>query len=161
MTSKIRIKMGPLEVDYEGSEEFLKQELPQLLSSLSTLYRDAGVQSSNRQENGAPAAPSDGDGAAIEGTTGTISAKLGVKSGPDLLLAACAHLTFVQKQDALKRLDILEAAKTATSYYTESVRKNLTAYLDNLVKAGKLIERSKDVYVLQAEARKALEGQLA
>jgi hypothetical protein len=35
MTSKIRIKLGAIEVEYEGSEQFLKEELPQLLTAVS------------------------------------------------------------------------------------------------------------------------------
>ena len=38
MTSKIRIKLGAIEVEYEGSEQFLKEELPQLLTAVSELY---------------------------------------------------------------------------------------------------------------------------
>ena len=32
--SKIKIKMGPLEVEFEGSEAFLKAELPDLLAAV-------------------------------------------------------------------------------------------------------------------------------
>lgn len=45
MTSKIRIKMGPIEVEYEGSENFLKEELPELLGTVSNLYKESGLQS--------------------------------------------------------------------------------------------------------------------
>ena len=38
MTSRIRIKMGTIEVDYEGSEEFLKNDLLGLLESIVTIY---------------------------------------------------------------------------------------------------------------------------
>jgi hypothetical protein len=42
MTSKIKIKMGAIEIDYEGSEEFLKEELPSLLKTVSDLYKSSG-----------------------------------------------------------------------------------------------------------------------
>lgn len=38
-TSKIRIKLGAIEVEYEGSESFLKEELLALLSAVSDLYQ--------------------------------------------------------------------------------------------------------------------------
>ena len=42
-TAKMRIKMGPIEIEYEGSEDFLKQELTDLLSAVSKLYQDSGL----------------------------------------------------------------------------------------------------------------------
>jgi hypothetical protein len=160
MASKIRIKMGPLEVDYEGSEEFLKQELPDLLSSLSTLYKESGVSHEGMPGNNGRDT-SDGGGSGIEGTTATLAAKLNVKTGPELIVAACAHLTFVKGSEAFMRTQIYDECKSATAYFSENIRKNFSSYLKNLVKAGKLIERSKDTYALQADARKALETQLA
>ena len=43
MTSKIRIKLGPIEVEYEGTESFLKEELPQLLEAVANLYKQSGI----------------------------------------------------------------------------------------------------------------------
>lgn len=42
MTSKIRIKLGPVEVEYEGNEAFLKDELPDLLSAVARLHKESG-----------------------------------------------------------------------------------------------------------------------
>ena len=39
--SKIKIKMGLLEVEFEGSEAFLKAELPDLLAAVETLRPEA------------------------------------------------------------------------------------------------------------------------
>ena len=39
----MRIKMGPIEIDYEGSEDFLKQELPAILTAVSTLHKESGL----------------------------------------------------------------------------------------------------------------------
>ena len=40
MVSKIRMRTGRIEIDFEGSEEFLKKELPKLISSVSRLPKD-------------------------------------------------------------------------------------------------------------------------
>ena len=160
MSSKIRIKMGPLEVDYDGSEEFLKEELPNLLSSLSTLYKERGVKNEG-SNGGEERSPGDVERNSIEGTTATVASKLNVKTGPELILAACAHLTFVKGSDTFTRTQIYDECKSATAYFSESTRKNFSAYLKNLVKAGKLIERARDTYALPADERKALETQLA
>jgi hypothetical protein len=41
MSSKLRIRIGEIEIDFEGTEEFIKQELPELLKTATTLFRDA------------------------------------------------------------------------------------------------------------------------
>src|SRR5690348_16260150 len=85
MSSKIKIKVGPVEVEYEGSEEFLKNELAELLSSISKLYRESGASSQ-------PPTPPAGNGIGSIGTTGAIAVKLQASSGSDLALAAAARL---------------------------------------------------------------------
>ena len=37
MTTKVRIKVGSIEVDYEGSEDFLSLKLPKLISDVTLL----------------------------------------------------------------------------------------------------------------------------
>ena len=39
--------MGAVEVDYEGTEEFLKAELPALLAAVSDLYKQSGMAKPN------------------------------------------------------------------------------------------------------------------
>ena len=47
MESKIRVKMGEVEVEYEGAQEFLKTELPSILDAVFKLY-EAGAPLSQR-----------------------------------------------------------------------------------------------------------------
>ena len=49
MTSKIRIKMGFIEVEFEGSEQFLKEELPDLLTGVSQLHSKSSLASEDDQ----------------------------------------------------------------------------------------------------------------
>ena len=41
MTIKIRIKIGGVEVDYEGAEGFLDKKLPKLIGDVSALSKEA------------------------------------------------------------------------------------------------------------------------
>ena len=41
MNTKLRIKMGAVEVEYEGSDDFLKKELPGLLKAVLALHAKA------------------------------------------------------------------------------------------------------------------------
>lgn len=156
MTSKIRIKLGPIEVEYEGSESFLKEELPDLLAAVAKLHKESAAPA--EALHAPPKPPSAG---AVQGTTATIAAKLGVKSGPDLILAACARMTFVSGQASFTRKQITDEIKGATGYYKKTYLNNLTTYLQQLVKDQKLVESSTDTFALSVPTRTQVETQLA
>lgn len=114
MSSKLRIRIGEVEIDYDGTEEFLKQELPQLLKTAMELHKASGT----APGLGAKKPGSSGSGGDFPSlTTGSIAAKIGAKSGSDLLLAAAGHLTLVKKIEPFSRQQLLNEMKTATAYY--------------------------------------------
>ena len=161
--TKIRIKLGDLEVEAEGEEQFIKEELLGIVSAAAKLHgaspnlRGAGNGLPDRHNS----AGRSGDPQSLKLTTSSIAAKLGAKSGSDLVLAASAQLAFVQNKTSFSRKDILAEAKTASAYYNENVAKNLSSYLNSLVKAHKLNEVSVDVYALHATAVTDLESKVA
>lgn len=159
MTSKIKIKMGAIEIEYEGSENFLKEELPALLNAVSDLYKSSAPiieKSSPVSETIALSAKNK-----IEGTTATLAAKLGGSTGPDLIMSAAAQLTFVQNKNKFSRKDIVAEIKSATAYYKVSYFNNLTPLLNGLVKVGKLMEPSSGNYSLSAQSLKDIGAKLA
>lgn len=160
MTSKVRIKLGPIEIDYEGSEEFLKEELMNLVNSVSQLYKQSGLASPGGSGSAGGSRGSDGL-KTIQGTSTTIASTLGVKSGPDLVLAACARLTFVSNKETFSRKEILDEMKTASGYYKTSYRANLSQYLNSLVSDKKLLETSTDNYSLDSTTKSSLGERLA
>jgi len=148
MTSRIRIKIGEIEVEYEGPESFLKEELPNLLTTVSKLYEDNGHTVASAPEGkpapGMVAKPK----AKFSGTTKTIAGRLGCKSGPDLAIAAAARLTLVKQEDSFSRAALHTEMKGATSYYKKSYGNNLTKNLDSLVKSGRLVEPATGKFAL-------------
>ena len=96
----------------------------------------------------------------IEATTGSIAAKLSVKSGPELILAAAARLTIVACTAKFSRQKLAEEMKTAAAYYKATYMGNLTASLNGLVKDGKLNEPSLGNYALSADTLKNLEQRI-
>lgn len=167
-TSKIKIKLGAIEVEYEGSETFLKEELPQLLSAVSDLYAKSRAAlepppSSQDTLSNPPIGSNTNTGnkPKLEATTGSIAAKLGCKSGPELVMAAAARLTFALQVSTFARQKIIDEMKTASAYYKATYLNNLTSYLNNLVKDGKLNEPSQGNYALTATSLKDLEQRLA
>lgn len=159
MESKIKIKMGPIEIEYEGSEAFLKEELPALLTAVSDLYKESGVTEPVEPAPAAAAAVS--STGTIQATTGSIAAKLGAKSGTDLILAAAARLTLSLGLGSFSRSQITEEMKSASSYHKKTYVNNLTKYLNQLVKDGKLLETAKDTYALSASEKSSMEARIA
>ena len=52
MTTKIRIKVGNIEVDYEGSEDYLESKLYNLLSDVSTLAKQVPSENDGSDSKG-------------------------------------------------------------------------------------------------------------
>lgn len=157
LSSKLRIRIGDVEIDFEGTEEFLKQELPELLKTAMELHKAAGSPS----KSGSVAATSDGKSKSQVPslTTGSIAAKTKANSGPDLLLAAAAHLTFVAKKETFSRQELLTEMQTASAYYKKSYSGNLSKYLKGAV-GDKLSETAMNSFALTASARTEMETKL-
>lgn len=162
MTTKIRIKMGDVEVEYEGSEDFLRDELKELLSGVVELHREKGVRVVPPSDSGtgtdASGTPGGGE---FTGTTNTVAAKLSVKSGTDLIIAAITQRTLVGGSDKTTRTELLKEMQTASSYYKQTYSNNLSKYLKNLVSSDKLREVSKGTFSLSADELKRVRGILA
>ncbi|AZQ83375.1 hypothetical protein EKO29_04495 [Colwellia sp. Arc7-635] len=166
MESKIKIKMGPIEIEYEGSEGFLKEELPALLSAVSDLYKASGVienppiqEQTSQVKPVVPVSVENGD--TFQGTTGSLAAILGVKSGLDLIMAAAGRLTLSLGQSTFTRSQISTEMKSASAYHKKTYMNNLTKYLNQLVKSQKLLETAKDTYALSASEKSNMESRIA
>ncbi len=159
MAFKFRVKLGPVEVEYEGDKEFEKEKLLELISEIIHIYESSG-----KKIAGSPGAPHEGSGKdagkgqGIQLTTGDIASKLGLGKGKNLLLAACAHLEFFEGKQSSTREEILAQAKTAKSFYRASVRNNFSAYLQRL--GDKLNEIAADTYAINEITRNELKEKL-
>ena len=160
--NEIRIKIGPIEVEYKGREEFLKSELEGLLLTVLNIYNEARIPFEIEGSITSPESTNEEKAKSnFTYTTGTIAGKMEVNSGPDLIIAACANLTLVKEKDSFGRKEIIEEMRTATHYYRQSYIGNLSKSLGNLVRLGRISEISKDRYALTAQTRKEMEQILA
>jgi hypothetical protein len=150
MSAKIRIKMGEIEVDYEGPEEFLKDELPTLMKTVSELYH-AKAQQDERQ----PVPLED-----TSASTSTIANKLAAKSGPDLAIAAALFLT-KNEGDRFTRAALLKEMRSASAYYKATYNNNLTETLRALVKNGRMNELGGNSYSLSSAELQTLRTRVA
>ncbi len=158
MSSKLRLRIGEVEIEYEGAEEFLKQELPALLKTAMELHKAAGptrttnndANKQNKQKTALPAL-----------TTTSIAAKLSASEGSELLLAAAARLTIIANKETFSRQELLTEMQSASGYYKKSYSKNLSKYINTVLADQKLTETAKNVFALSAKARSDLESKLA
>ena len=158
--AKIKIKVGPIELEYEGSPEFLKDGLQGLIGTMSSLAEKLPEQA---------ATLSVADGSTVAATpsthmslsTSSIAARRGAKTGPELILCAMARIEISIGKASSSRSDILNEIKSATAYYNASMGSNLSASLTSLVKARKINEISKDTYALIAAERSSFEALIA
>jgi len=160
MECRIKIQMGKVEIDYEGSEVFLKNELPDLIRTISEIHQAINVEGMEGDALGDKTSQQNGGGGVIQLSTNSIATKLGVKTGPELAVAAAAHITFVKQTAVFSRRNLLDEMKTATSFYKAVYRKNLSQTLKGLLKTT-FNEPSTGNYALTATAKKELGAKLA
>jgi hypothetical protein len=159
MTSKLHIRVGSLEVDFEGTEEFLRDELSGIIATIAGTTKvaapavDVPVDIVTTSEAGSPIR----NGL----TTGSIAAKLQVTSGPELIVAAAGRLALFEGKDTYTRQQILHEMKTAGGYYKMTYRNNLSASLQRLVGDRKLVETAANTFALAPATKAELSSKLA
>lgn len=158
MSIKIRIKVGHVEVEFEGSEEFFSKELPALLKNVSSVAATTpATEPGDDPDKKRPAPP----GTHLQLATNAIAIKLAVKNGSGLLVAAAAHLALVKGLQTFTRQQILKEMRTASSYYKKNYGANFTKYLKTVTEAGTLNESAANCYALSANGRTELEKKIA
>ena len=150
---KFRTRIGQLEVDFEGTEEFLKAEVPSLVSQIIALSEALPV----HVTDGKPSATTGGAPVSrkFDFTTNTIASLAEAKTGPDLAMAAAAHLALTKGQDKFARKEILEEMQSATTFYNQGYSGNLTKILNGLTKGKRLNLVGNQTYALTKAERDA------
>ena len=159
MDAKVRIKMGTLEIDYEGSEAFLKEELPNVVKAFLEL-RTVAKEAFNTAENLDFSSGDKERSYPAKISTSTAAAKLQAKSGSDLALAAAAALVIGERKDSFSRAELLKAMQSAKAYYKASFGSNLSNYIMTLIKSQDLLDQGSERYGLQDKKRQELEKSL-
>ena len=160
-TIKLKLKTANVEIEYEGSESFLRSELLTLVAKVADVNLTVSPigASSPHEDNPHPNATPDNT-PTINLSVMSIASKLKVTNGPELALAACAHLTFVNKRDTFSRKEILKSMQAAASLYKQSYGSNLSQMLDRLIRGNKILQQNSDVYALHYQVRSDMEAKL-
>jgi hypothetical protein len=94
-------------------------------------------------------------------STDTIATIVGASSGPDLVIAAAAHLHFAEGKSTFTRRELTSEMRSAPSHYKATFLNNLSSYLAGLTRADRLRLSGTDIYALSNRERQNLEAKLA
>jgi hypothetical protein len=94
-------------------------------------------------------------------STDTIATLIGATSGPELIIAAAAHLLFGQGKATFTRRELTAQMRASPSRFKHTFINNLSAYLAGLTKADRLRMSGPDTYALSNRERQALQAKLA
>lgn len=162
--SKIRIKIGTMELEYEGDSDFLDGGIEKLLETMGSLASKVPTESIQAPERVivAPTDHTSDTGASpLSFTTSTLAAYTDAKSAPELALCAMFYLEKVKRQNANTRADILAEMKTATAYYKSTMSSNNSSNLKSLAKSKRINEVSSGKYALSRTEFNRFDGTIA
>lgn len=146
---KLRIKLGQLELDYDGPQEFVESGMMELIQQLSEVNIQDVAANTQPLDTGAPttAVQASHSGGGKLSTT-DFAVKLGVKSGSDLVMAAAAYFHHTKGLEEFRRSDLLSEMKLSKAFYRASYGSNLSKSLETLTKSGRLQNPKADTYTL-------------
>jgi hypothetical protein len=158
---KLTLKTAQVEIEYEGSENFLRSDLLGLITEVAEIHKMNPPIGTAHQLIKTPAQEMNAkDHIPLKLSLANIATNLNVGTGPDLVLAACAYLTFTENKSTFKRKEILTAMKTANSFYKKTYSGNLSKYISSLLGEKKILEQINGVYALSDQAKTEMELKL-
>lgn len=154
---KINIKVGALEINYEGPQAFAESGLLELFEQVSSHKAQHLVE----VQSEAATVPTEVHGGNSESkySTTDFAVRIGAKSGTDLAMAAAYYLSLTLSMETFRRSDLLGAMRGAKQFYKTSYGGNLSKSLETLTKSGKLLNPGAETYSLayqEAESAKKL-----
>lgn len=160
MTSRVRIKAGPVEFEYEAETELAVSDIKDLFSHIETLFKVPVLAEGGHVHASPENFKANVNGPAQKLHINSIATKLGAKTGADVALAAAAALQIFDQKETFTRGELLEMMKKGTLHYKENMSSNLTAIIKSML-GPKLNQISDGVYSLTSDAYQDLAGKLA
>jgi len=155
LASKLRIKIGNVEFEYEGDAEFSHESIKDLFTHMEDLSNSAADTSAQPPADSLPSQNSESKSPSIH--TASIAARLTAKSATDLALASAAHLQIVLGRDVFNRQELLDDMKTAPAFFKASMNNNHSKTIATLVGNQSFNQVSGTTYSLTVAKRSELE----
>lgn len=165
MPTKLKIKMGHIEFEYEGDANYDNEAVKDLFSHLESL---AGAAPPGTFDALPPLSESEDIQQGREGASdianlsvATVAARLGGSSGREVALAAAAQLQICQGKTKFSRRELLAAMKEAHGHYNKSMSGNLTSILQSLIQGKQLLSMADNQMCLSASELDRMRSVLA
>jgi hypothetical protein len=167
MPTKLKIKMGHIEFEYEGEAPYDTESVKDLFTHLETLMSAAPPGTFDAPPPSPP--PSNG---AIEADAlassdlgswapNTIAARLSTKTGTDVAIAAAAYLQICTGKNMFSRDELRTNMQAQTGYYNAGMSGNLTKILKALIASKRINSLANDQMSLSAGEMASLKAKLA
>jgi hypothetical protein len=169
MEIKIRIKVGDVEIEYEGPEDYLRKGIAEIVAATDALRgkgappTEVALEEETTEEQETPEEEDVSltpERQPLPMTVSSIAKTLQCSTGQDLVVAACVSLTLVKQEDVFTREQIRLEMKEAGRYYKDNYRKSLSKYLNALVRNEVLLEVDEGSYSVPAGTLAQLEDML-
>ena len=157
--AQVRLRMGDLEIEYEGAASFLTSELVALVREVASLHAERTTPASE-DEADPPESAADSQGP-VNLSMANVATRLNANTGPELAIAAAAFLTICQEHEVFTRKDILGTMQAAPAHYKKSMSSNLSKSLQRLLKDQRLNETAGNQYALTVGEKDRLSASLA
>jgi hypothetical protein len=144
-----------MEINCEGSEDFLRQELPKILETVTSLHADQEKVADKQKDTNL------GQTNHIKLAITTVASKFACSTGPELVMAAAAKLALIDGLKEFSRDELHNEMKEASGYYKATYGSNLTVNINGLVKSGKLLGISQGKYAVPEQIKTEWRAKLA
>lgn len=166
--SRIKLKVGIVEVEVEGEQSDLDKIAMDLLASSGDLPFvstqigfDKGSLNQSQSDHTIGRGNTVSEAGRFAGRKPTMASFVsfkGCRTGKHLALAACEYIHFVKLKPVFDKQDIVTEMKKAKAVYKNSHKVNLkTQFFKPFLKSGTLVESNEGVYSLSSEAIKEAE----
>jgi len=166
-SAKIRIKVGEVEVEYEGDAAFLDKDLMKMVQELQKVAPVSAPPKDNPNKNtgstgsaGSAGGSGGGSGSNPSLTTRAIATKLGLSGSRGLAKAAVIHLAIIKGMSTFKRSEINDAMRSATGIYNASMTGNLSPSIQKLLSDDVLVETGTETYSMTPQAEQTTKASL-
>ena len=157
--AKIRLKIGQFEIEYEGNEAFLEDEIYQVVEKMASVHaKHIAILPTSTLSVDAESGEALPSPVKVDLAVSTIAERLNVKTGVDLVIAAMAYLALVENRTKCSRNEIRDTMRSDESHYRDAMGNNLTRSLQGLVRDKCLNKTSDGQYVLSAQKKREIES---
>lgn len=161
MTSKIKVRVGLLEIEYEGDNPIPTDVIKDIASHLRGLNGTHLHDTQETSDHGLAGSQPKPRLATTALHTNTIASKLGSKGAAELAIAAAAHLQLSEGKASFSRQELLDDMKSANNFYTKFMASNLSGTLKSLVNSQRINQISENSYSMSASELTIVESKLA